>query len=77
MTSTVTTRSTSPHYRDHLVAVVNDPEHGWMTEMRDPKGKVLATQYHDPPIAKDAVIERAITLAAWFGVEVRVEDVAS
>lgn len=71
--SIVTTSPTPNPYRGHVIVVRDDPEHGWMTEMRDENGKVLGEQYFVPKMSQPAVLERARTLAAWFHVDVRVE----
>ena len=52
--SIVTTSPTPSPYRGHVIVVRDDPEHGWMTEMRDEKGKVLGEQYFVPPLSQPA-----------------------
>jgi hypothetical protein len=67
------TTTTSP-YRDHRIVVHKHAIHGWMSTMRDAKGKCLGEQVFMPALDKAAVIERATTLAGWFGIAVDVRE---
>jgi len=62
------------HYKDHKIVVHNHAVNGWMSTMLDDRGNRLGEQFHSPPVDKAVVIERARTLAGWFGVEVEIRE---
>jgi len=74
VTTTTTRFASNAHYKDHKVVVHRHATNGWMTTMYDAAGKRLGEQFYAPSIDKDAVIERAITLAGWFGIDVDVRE---